>query len=34
VGALACLAIPPLREREQRRTTAAHEVIALIKGET
>jgi EmrB/QacA subfamily drug resistance transporter len=34
VGALACLAIPPLREREQRRTTAAHEVIALMKGET
>jgi hypothetical protein len=33
LGALACLAIPPLGERERRRTTAAQEVIAVIKGD-
>jgi EmrB/QacA subfamily drug resistance transporter len=33
LGAVACLAIPPLGERERRRTTAAHEIIAVIKGD-
>ena len=33
LGALACLLVPPLGERDRRRTTAAHEIIAVVKGE-
>jgi EmrB/QacA subfamily drug resistance transporter len=32
VGALACLAIPPLRQRDLRRTTGVHEISAILEG--
>jgi hypothetical protein len=33
LGALSCLAVPPLATKDRRRTTAAHEIIAAMKGE-